>query len=139
MIRTIESTETLGASRSGAPIEERTTDRPVPSADEVREIVEGPRRPIRWMRWLAALVVIAAGVGIVTYLVLDNEPETAPATLDDGSFEVNEVARLEALAPVEDGSFEVNEVARLQALAPLDDGSFQVNETARMEALDPSR
>ena len=120
MVRTVESTGTLGASRFGAPIEEQTTDRRVPTPDEVREIVEGPRRPIRWMRWLAAVVVIAAGVGIATYLVLDDETDTAQTLLDDGSFQANETARMEALAPA------------------VNDGSFQANETARMEALDPN-
>ncbi len=53
----------------------------------------------------------------------------------DRSFQANETARLQGLAPTVDGSFQTNETARLQGLAPSIDGSFQANEAARMQAL----
>ena len=53
----------------------------------------------------------------------------------DRSFQANETARLQGLAPTVDGSYQANETARLQGLAPSIDGSFQANEAARMQAL----
>jgi hypothetical protein len=51
---------------------------PVPSAEEVRAIVEGPPRgpQIRWMRWLGAFAVLVLAAGI-TMLVMWGGRETA--------------------------------------------------------------
>ncbi len=88
-----------------------------------------------------------------------NPATDVPGTLggtvtSDGSFQANETARLQGLAPSIDGSYQVNETARMQALVNginpatdvpgtlsgtvTSDGSFQANETARLQGLAPS-
>ncbi|HSJ26625.1 MAG TPA: hypothetical protein VLB67_00325 [Acidimicrobiia bacterium] len=88
--------------------------------------------PVRWIAWVVGLMaVVVAGVFIYS---------TVGDGGTDGSFEANELARMEAMAPAVDMSFETNEFARMQALAPEvfeSDGSFEANEFARMRALAP--
>lgn len=113
------------------PREERGIERPT------------AKRPVRWIRWMIASLVVAIGA---TVLALALSGGGTTAVLDtDGSFLANEARRMEVLAPRTDvidlgGSFQVNETRRMEALAPTTDvidldGSFQANETRRMENL----
>jgi hypothetical protein len=76
MVRTLGD-ETLAKFGTDTPVEERVRESAAPTADEVRAVVEGPRRPIRWMRWLAAFALIAAGAAIVASVALNDETQTA--------------------------------------------------------------
>lgn len=72
MVRMLGHEETRDLSGADALVEERVSERVTPTADEVRALVEGPRRPIRWMRWLSAIAVIAGGA-VVVALVTSND------------------------------------------------------------------
>jgi hypothetical protein len=105
-----------------------------PERPEVREPQPPPRRevgPVRWIAWVVGLMTVVIA-GIFVFAMLGEE--------SDGSFEVNELTRMMAMAPegfVSDGSFEVNELTRMMAIAPEVDDSFERNELARMLRLAP--
>ena len=90
---------------------------------------------------MVVVLGVAATAAIIALVVAE---DGTPAVTDvDGSFGVNEVLRMEALAALPvlavDQSFAVNEAARLAGLAPVFvtdvDGSFAANEMRRMHAL----
>jgi hypothetical protein len=103
----------------------------------IHEPKRRPARYIRWMGWLAVLLIVVA---TATALVLIRGGDAV--TDQDGSFAANEIARFEALRPVAivDGSFDTNETLRFAALQPelATDTSFATNETLRFAALRPA-
>ncbi|HEY5664288.1 MAG TPA: hypothetical protein VIS05_09655 [Ilumatobacter sp.] len=66
---------------SATSIRERVEARPVPTAEELRAIVEGPsaRRPVRWMRWLGALTVLFVAAAAVIYVLQRDGSEAEQA------------------------------------------------------------
>ena len=83
-----------------------------PERPEVREPQPPPRRevgPVRWIAWVVGLMTVVIA-GIFVFAMLGEE--------SDGSFEVNELTRMMAMAPEVDDSFERNELARMLRLAP---------------------
>ena len=52
----------------------------VPTAEEVRAIVEGPprRRQFRWMRWLGAFVALILAASVTALLLRGDEPTAEP-------------------------------------------------------------
>jgi len=100
------------------------------------------KRPVRWIRWMIGALVM---VVVATALVVALNDDGTTAVLDtDGSFQVVEAQRMEALLPPAvldgDGSFQVVEAQRMKALTPTvvdSDGSFQAVEAQRMDSLKP--
>jgi len=89
-----------------------------PERRDFREFQPPPHKeigPVRWIAWVVALMtVVLAGV-FVKDMVGDGGSD---AITSDGSFETNELARMQTLASDLDESFEVNEMARFLRLAP---------------------
>ncbi|MFW2334174.1 hypothetical protein, partial [Ilumatobacter sp.] len=81
----LESEEVLTRSEQDVRVDMRK-DSASPTAEEVRAIVHGPRRPIRWMRWLGAFVLVVATAMVVTYAtsseVADPVRYQVPASVD---------------------------------------------------------
>ncbi|MGI9644959.1 MAG: hypothetical protein ACR2O6_06590 [Ilumatobacteraceae bacterium] len=74
MVRMLESEKVL--ERSGHDVSVETpTEAVTPTAEEVRALVHGPRRPIRWMRWLGAAVLVIAAAMIVTFATRNDETD----------------------------------------------------------------
>lgn len=111
-----------------------------PERREFREPQPPPRKeigPVRWIAWVVALMTVALAGMFVFDMVRDAGDGTITS---DGSFEANELARMQTLAPqaiTSDGSYEANELARMQALAPELDDSIEINEMARFMRLAP--
>ncbi len=74
MVRTLGTDETLAKDGSDAATDERVRP-PAPTADELHELVHGPRRPVRWMRWLAGAVLIVAGAAIAGIMLADDRAQ----------------------------------------------------------------
>ena len=114
---------------------ERTVE--APERPEFREPQPPPRKeigPVRWIAWVVALMAVA----LAAVLVFDMVGEETITS--DGSFEANELARMQTLAPqaiTSDGSYEANELARMLTFATELDDSFEVNEMARFMRLAP--
>ena len=75
MVRMLESQEVVAKSGIDASIEAPKSTA-APTAEEVRALVHGPRRPIRWMRWLSALVLVVATAAVVTYAISNDDADT---------------------------------------------------------------
>lgn len=73
MVRMLEQGNRHAADGGDTKVRDRVQERAAPSVEEVRRLVEGPPRQIRWMRWLAAFVLILAGAGIATYVALNDD------------------------------------------------------------------
>ncbi|MFO7548201.1 MAG: hypothetical protein R6X29_04925 [Acidimicrobiia bacterium] len=96
---------------------------------------EAPPRPsglVPWIQWLGFALVLLV-VGLVVWMVAPS----AQVTDTDGSFQVAEAMRMEALDPLpSDGSFEAAELIRMQTLNPLPpDGSFEYAEMLRFQQI----
>jgi hypothetical protein len=115
-----------------------------PPAKDVLSATRSPRSRRRSI-WLPAATAALVGVATLVAVAQSDQDATDPGSALDGSFELAEASRMEALrgttsVSVSDGSFEVAEANRMEALRDMtsgsvSDGSFDVAEANRMEAL----
>jgi len=85
MTRTLERPTSRELQAGDTLVREAPEQRTVTAPDRDFVIPTPSRRPIRWMRWLAVIGIIAIGIGTAVYLVRDSGTETAtlvPRTAD---------------------------------------------------------
>ncbi len=94
-----------------APLEEALVEAPerepptVPPTEETPPPESGvpePRRPIRWMRWLAGVIVILVGAGVAYLALSDGDagtPTAVPRSADGAEGWLTDVAPVTVVVP----------------------------------------
>lgn len=75
MVRMLDREDVRTPDSGDTQVRDRLHERATPSAEEVRALVEGPRRQIRWMRWLAVLGFMVLAAGALLFVLRDGGTE----------------------------------------------------------------